>query len=152
MSPPNPVIVARICLVGAATVCVVGMVGPFQGVEKALIPWDKAAHFLAFYGATAVLYLAFPQRRRIDLTFMAALAGAAIELAQAMTGRDADVGDIFANALGACAVLAPTYIEPLRALSRAPQRRAPDRRRSRLFARPRPETEAADTAPPRIRT
>lgn len=128
MTPPAPHIVARVCLGLGATVCAVGMVGPFQGVEEAFIPWDKAAHFLAFYGLTALLFLAFPRRRRVDLACMAAFAGAAVELAQAMSGRDADVGDIIANALGACAVLGPTFIEPLRARSRSPGERPVERR------------------------
>lgn len=128
MTPPTPHIIARFCLVLAAGVCAIGMIGPFQGVEEAFIPWDKAAHFVAFYGLTTLLFLSFPFRRRIDLACMAVLAGAAIELAQAMSGRDADVGDILANALGACAVLAPTFIEPMRALSRSPSARRAERR------------------------
>lgn len=144
MTSPNPAFLARVCLAVAGTVCVVGMVGPFQGVEEALIPWDKAAHFVAFYGATVLLFLAFPKRRRVDLTFMAAAAGAAIELAQALSGRDAAVGDMLANALGACAVLVPSYIESLRALSRSPQARpALNRRKGPALPAGAPETASA---------
>lgn len=128
MPLPAPHILARVALVAGGTVCAIGMVGPFQGVEEALIPWDKAAHFVAFYGLIVLLFLALPHRRRIDLTFMAILAGAGVELAQALSGRDADIGDILANALGACAVLAPTFIEPLRSISRAPDARPVERR------------------------
>lgn len=141
MTPPAPRIIARFCLVLAAGVCAIGMIGPFQGVEEALIPWDKAAHFVAFYGLTTLLFLAFPFRRRIDLACMAALAGAAIELAQAMSGRDADAGDILANSLGVCAVLGPTFIEPLRALSRSPGARPIERRGATAAANATPDAE-----------
>ncbi|WP_374570842.1 VanZ family protein [Phenylobacterium sp.] len=134
MTRPAPHVVARIVLAAAALVCGVGMIGPFQGVEEAFVPWDKAAHFLAFYGLTALLFLSFPNRRRVDLAFIAICAGAAVEVLQAMTGRDADIGDIAANAVGAFAVLGPTFIEPLRALSRAPQARPIERRRPGAMA------------------
>jgi len=127
-----PHILARWTLALLGGGCVIGMVGPFQGAEEALVPWDKAAHFLAFYAATALLYLSFPCNRRVDLTFLVTLAGAGIEIMQGLTGRDADIGDIFANAMGAMAVLAPTFIEPLRAWSRDPAAVQLDRRRPRL--------------------
>ena len=115
---------ARIALALGGLVCAIGMVGPFQGVEKALIPWDKAAHFVAFYGVTLLMFSAFPGRRRIDLFFLAVLAGSGIEIAQAMTGRDAELGDVLADALGAMAVLAPVYLEFLRRKPETERRRS----------------------------
>lgn len=126
MTPPRtPAIVARVVLVISALVCVIGMVGPFQGVEEAVVPWDKAAHFIAFYAMTAMLYIAFPDRRRYDLTLLAVLCGVSIELAQQLTGRDAELGDAAADALGAFAVLTPLWIERLRAAPRPERRRGP---------------------------
>lgn len=127
--------IARTLLALGGTVCVVGMVGPFQGVEEALIPWDKAAHFVAFYVLTSLLYVAFPRRRRLDLTLMAILAGAGIEIAQGLSGRDMGVGDIFANALGAGAVLLPMYLQDWRAPRRV------ERRQRREIALPVAEPE-----------
>lgn len=98
----------------AGLTCVIGMVGPFQGVERALVPWDKAAHFIAFYGVTLLLFSAFPDRRRLDLAVLAIFAGAAIEVLQLIDGRDAEVGDLLADAAGALAVLAPIWLERLR--------------------------------------
>lgn len=121
MARPSTLI-ARTLLVLGGGVCVIGMVGPFQGVEEALIPWDKAAHFVAFYVLTSLLYVAFPRRRRVDLTLMAVLAGAGIEIAQGLSGRDMGVGDILANALGAGAVLLPMYLQDLRSPRRAERR------------------------------
>ena len=130
--------IARTLLALGGTVCVVGMVGPFQGVEEALIPWDKAAHFAAFYILTSLLYVAFPRRRRLDLTVMAIFAGAAIEVAQGLAGRDMGVGDIFANALGAGAVLLPMYLQEWRS-----PRRVERRSRRPLAANPSPEAVEA---------
>jgi VanZ family protein len=115
---------ARLLLALAALVCAVGMVGPFQGAETALVPWDKAAHFIAFYGLTILMFAAFPGRRRLDLTMIAVLAGCGIELAQQLTGRDAELGDIAADALGAFAVMAPIWMERLRVDSRRERRRS----------------------------
>ncbi len=111
---PRTPTVAKGLLLSAFLVCAIGMVGPFQGVERALVPWDKAAHFMAFYGLTLLLFTAFPSRRRLDLAVLAIFAGAAIEVAQVLTGRDGEIGDLCADALGALAVLAPVWLEHLR--------------------------------------
>jgi VanZ family protein len=105
---------ARWLLLVAGLTCAIGMVGPFQGVERAFVPWDKAAHFIAFYGVTLLLFSAFPDRRRLDLAMLATFAGAAIEIMQLIEGRDAELGDILADAAGAFAVLAPLYLDQAR--------------------------------------
>jgi VanZ family protein len=106
--------IARGLLVAAGLTCAIGMVGPFQGIERAFVPWDKAAHFIAFYGLTLLLFSAFPDRRRLDLAVLATFAGAAIEILQLIEGRDAELGDILADAAGAFAVLAPLYLDQMR--------------------------------------
>jgi len=102
---------ARSLLFLAALTCAVGMVGPFQGVEKHLISPDKAAHFSAFYGLTLLLFSAFPDRRRTDLVALAVFAGSGIEVVQMLTGRDAEIGDVMADALGSLAVYVPVWLE-----------------------------------------
>ena len=111
----RPNLIARLLLIAAGLVCGIGMVGPFGGIERAWVPWDKAAHFIAFYGLTLLLFSAFPRRRRLDLAVLATFAGCLIEVAQTLTGRDGEIGDILADAAGAFAVLAPVYLEHLRA-------------------------------------
>lgn len=106
--------IAKGLLLVAFLVCAIGMVGPFQGIEHAFVPWDKAAHFMAFYGLTLLLFTAFPRRRRLDLTVLAIFAGAGTEVAQILAGRDGEIGDLCADALGALAVLAPVWLEHLR--------------------------------------
>lgn len=125
---------ARWLLLAAGLTSAIGMVGPFRGVEHALVPWDKAAHFIAFYGVTLLAFSAFPDRRRLDLVLMASLAGSAIEVLQLLDGRDAELGDVMADAAGAFAVLAPVWLDRLR------QPRV--ERRARLTGAP-----VADTGP-----
>ena len=134
-------LLARALLCAAALVCGIGMVGPFQGVETAFVPWDKAAHFIAFWGLTSLLYLSFPRRRRFDLTLLALLLGVGIEIAQQLTGRDAELGDVAADAAGAFAVWAPVYFEQLRGLSRGAPRR--ERRRRGLAGASSPSAPTA---------
>lgn len=123
---------ARWLLLAAGLISAIGMVGPFRGVEHALVPWDKAAHFIAFYGVTLLAFSAFPNRRRLDIVVLATFAGSAIEVLQLMDGRDAELGDVIADAAGAFAVLAPVWLERLR--------QPPAERRSRAAAA---ETELA---------
>lgn len=118
--------IARWLLLAAGLISAIGMVGPFRGVERALVPWDKAAHFIAFYGVTLLAFSAFPNRRRLDIVVLATFAGSAIEVLQLMDGRDAELGDVIADAAGAFAVLAPVWLERLR--------QPPAERRSRAAA------------------
>lgn len=105
---------SRLLLAAAVILCAAGMLGPFQGVENRLISPDKAAHFVAFYGLTLLMFAAFPTRRRLDLVALAVLAGSGVEILQGLTGRDAELGDVLADAAGAFAVLAPSWLESAR--------------------------------------
>ena len=105
---------ARFLLITAGLVCVVGMVGPFQGVEKAFVPADKAAHFIAFYGLTALMMAAFRKNRRLEIALSAALLGGSIEIAQMVVGRGVSLSDLAADAAGAFAVWTPMWLQSLR--------------------------------------
>ena len=128
--------IARGLLLVAGLTCAIGMVGPYQGIERTFVPWDKAAHFIAFYGVTLLLFSAFPERRRLDLAMLATFAGAAIEMLQLIEGRDAELGDILADAAGALAVLAPLYLDQAR-------RPRIERRQARVAPAPAAEAELA---------
>src|SRR5258706_13171524 len=91
--PTRLVLAARWLLLAAGLVCAFGMLGPYRGLERAFVPWDKAAHFMAGYGATLLMFAGFPQRRRLDLVILAAFAGAAGEVLPTLAGRDGEVGD-----------------------------------------------------------
>lgn len=110
----TPKLVARFLLVAGALICVVGMLGPFRGVEKNFVPADKAAHFIAFYGLTALMMVAFPKNRRLEIAIAAVLLGGSIELAQVFTHRGVSLSDLVADAAGAFAVWAPMWIQSLR--------------------------------------
>jgi len=103
--------IARWLLLSAAAVCAFGMLGPFRGLEKHIVPVDKAAHFIAFYGLTLLSFSAFPNRRRMDLVTLAIFVGAGVEVLQSLTGRDGELGDLLADAAGALAVVAPIWLE-----------------------------------------
>lgn len=129
-------ILARLALGLAFLSCAVVMVGPFQSLESELIPWDKAAHFVAFYALASLSFLAFPRHRRLDLVIAATAMGAGLEILQGLAGRDAGLGDVLADAAGAFAVYAPSYLERLRQAARNPggvrerRGRTPSARRS----------------------
>ena len=106
--------IARFLLIAATLVCAIGMVGPFKGAERHLISVDKAAHFIAFYGLTALMMAAFPKNRRLEIALAAVLMGGAMEIAQMFTHRGVSFGDLAADAAGAFAVWGPMWLQSLR--------------------------------------
>ena len=77
-----------------------------------LVPWDKAEHFIAFYGLTGLAVAAFP---RYNLFFIAALLssfGALIEFVQGLSivHRDRDFWDWVADTLAIIAALSPMIL------------------------------------------
>jgi VanZ family protein len=119
----TPKLVARFLLVAGTLTCVVGMLGPFKGVEKNFVPADKAAHFIAFYGLTALMMVAFPKNRRLEIAIAAVLLGGAIELAQIFTHRGVSLSDLAADAAGAFAVWVPMWLQSLRSAPVVERRR-----------------------------
>ncbi len=134
--PAKLKLTARFLLIAATLVCVVGMVGPFKGVEKNFVPADKAAHFIAFYGLTALMMMAFPKNRRLEITLAAIALGAAIEVAQGFTYRGFSFSDLAADVVGAFAVWVPMWLQSVRSPPVVERRR-------------RASDRAADTAPER---
>ncbi|NJC41279.1 VanZ family protein [Brevundimonas alba] len=74
---------------------------PVTGVEGGL-PWDKANHALAFIVLTALAGRGWPVLSRAALFLIMLVAGIGIELVQGLPqiGRDADVWDVVADAVG----------------------------------------------------
>jgi VanZ family protein len=74
---------------------------PSIGAEGGL-PWDKANHALAFIVLTALTGRGWPRLSRTVLVLMMLAAGVGIELVQGLPqiGRDADVWDVAADAVG----------------------------------------------------
>ena len=69
---------------------------------KGLIPWDKAKHFIVFYGLTFLATLALPRSRFWKIGAVLLGFGVAIEILQGLPiiGRDADVFDVVADFCG----------------------------------------------------
>jgi VanZ family protein len=66
-----------------------------------LLAWDKAQHFIAYFGLALMGVLGWAGRRAW-MVFLAVLAlGGTLELLQAVVGRDAEWDDMLANTLGA---------------------------------------------------
>jgi len=66
------------------------------------LDWDKADHFIAYFGLASMATMILGLRPRL----VAAIAGVillsgALEILQAFTGRDAEILDFLANSLGA---------------------------------------------------
>ena len=75
--------------------------------KVAALLWDKAEHFIAYFGLTLLASLGWGLRRSLVLVFAAVVGlGGALEILQSFVGRDAEWGDFFANTLGALAGLA----------------------------------------------
>lgn len=67
-----------------------------------LIPWDKAKHFIVFYGLTFLASVALPRSRPWKIGGVLLAFGVAIEILQGLpiVGRDADVFDVVADICG----------------------------------------------------
>ncbi len=77
-----------------------------------LVPWDKAEHFIAFYGLTGLAVAAFPKRQLIVIAALLSAFGALIEFVQGlpMVHRDRDFWDWVADTLAIIAALAPMLL------------------------------------------
>ena len=68
--------------------------------------WDKAEHFIAYFGLTLLASLAWGLKRSLFWVLAGIVAlGGALEIIQSFVGRDAEWGDFLANSLGAVAGL-----------------------------------------------
>jgi hypothetical protein len=90
---------------------IVAAVRPAQAAVN-VIPWDKAAHFIAFYVLTAVAVAAFPRLRLVRIAVALSAFGAGIELVQGLkiVARDRDFWDWVADTLAIAAALAPIVL------------------------------------------
>ncbi|CAN5398660.1 hypothetical protein BH10PSE1_BH10PSE1_26040 [soil metagenome] len=102
-SPPLENIKVRLVRRGALAAVfglLIMMMGPFQGAEREVGLTDKPAHALAFAAITAAIFLNWLKASRLQAAGLAFLIGAPVELVQALSGRDPEVGDLRADAIG----------------------------------------------------
>jgi VanZ family protein len=78
----------------------------------ALLPWDKAQHFLAFYTLTLLALAAFTRVNPWLIALGLSAFGALIEFVQGLSfvHRDRDLHDWIADTAAIIAVLAPLYL------------------------------------------
>jgi hypothetical protein len=89
-----------------------------------LVPWDKAEHFLAFYGLTGLAVAAFPRRNLFILAAVLSGFGAFIEYVQGLdiVHRDRDFWDWVADTIAIGAALAPMILVWWRGVVRSGQK------------------------------
>ncbi|HEX3951650.1 MAG TPA: hypothetical protein VHW95_17500 [Steroidobacteraceae bacterium] len=77
-----------------------------------LTPWDKATHFIAFYGLTGLAVAAFPKRPLWITAALLSAFGALIEVVQGlpMVRRDRDFWDWVADSVAIGSALAPMLL------------------------------------------
>jgi len=91
--------VRRGALVALACLLIL-MLGPFQGAERNFDLSDKSAHALAFAIITSALFLNWLKRSRLQIAGASLAIAVLVEMVQAMTGRDAELGDVLADSVG----------------------------------------------------
>ncbi len=105
------IVLARILFFAALVFTFVSAVVPPTHALQ-LVPWDKAEHFIAFYGLTGLAVAAFPKRHILVLAAWLSGFGALIEFVQglAIVHRDRDFWDWVADTLAIGAALAPMLL------------------------------------------
>lgn len=95
------------------------VIPPKQAVQ--LVPWDKAEHFIAFYGLTGLAAAAFPKRNLIAIAVLLSGFGAFIEFVQGlpMVNRDRDIWDWVADTIAIVAALSPMLLVWWRGIARS---------------------------------
>jgi VanZ family protein len=111
--------IARIVFWIAALVTAAAAFAPPQEAVD-LLPWDKAGHFLAFYGLTVLAVLAFPGRHLLGVAVALSAFGGLIEVVQSLPliHRDAEWLDWVADSAAIAAVLIPMALVSWRGQSR----------------------------------
>jgi VanZ family protein len=79
-----------------------GELTPHPPDLQGILGWDKAEHFTAYFGLSAMATLVLGLRPRLVAAILGViLLGGALEILQMFTGRDAELLDFVANTLGA---------------------------------------------------
>jgi hypothetical protein len=112
---PGLLALARLLLAAATGVVAYGVFAP-AGYAISVMPWDKAEHFTAFFGLTALSIVSFPRAPIWRPAAMLSVVGGMVELIQALpfTHRDCDWKDWAADTLGVLAVLGVVFAARMR--------------------------------------
>jgi hypothetical protein len=98
------------------------VIPPEQALQ--LAPWDKAEHFLAFYGLTGLAVAGFPKRNLFVVAALLSGFGALIEFVQGLdiVHRDRDFWDWVADTVAIVCALAPMLLVWWRRVVRSGQK------------------------------
>lgn len=111
--PPITLLIrlARLAFVAALLFTFYSAVIPPQHALQ-LVPWDKAEHFIVFYGLTGLAVAAFPRHKLIVIASSLSGFGAFIEFVQGLplVHRDRDFWDWAADTLAIAAALSPMIL------------------------------------------
>ena len=81
-----------------------GELTPFPPHLSGPLSWDKADHFIAYFGLASMATLILGLRPRLAWAILGViLLSGVLEILQAFAGRDAELLDFVANSLGAMA-------------------------------------------------
>jgi len=111
---PNILILVRLAKAGFFSALIFtfysAVIPPQQALQ--LVPWDKAEHFIAFYGLTGLAVAAFPKYNLLLIAAALSGFGALIEYVQglSMVHRDRDFWDWVADSLAIAAALSPMIL------------------------------------------
>lgn len=79
-----------------------GELTPHPADFSGIIAWDKAQHFIAYFGLAAMATMVLGLNRRLVWAVLGVVAlGGGLEILQGYTGRDPDIFDFVANTMGA---------------------------------------------------
>lgn len=98
-------LIVRLLAIAVLFGTLVLLIGPATTMETTRPGVDKAAHFIAFGLVLWALGVLFRRPSRLVLAIVAATLGSFTEIVQAMVGRDAEVLDFVADALGVLTAL-----------------------------------------------
>ncbi len=111
---PNISILVRLAKVGFFSALIFTFYSAVIPPQKALqlVPWDKAEHFMAFYGLTGLAVAAFPKYNLLVIAALLSGFGALIEFVQglAIVHRDRDFWDWVADSIAIAAALSPMIL------------------------------------------
>jgi len=111
---PNILILVRLAKIGFFSALIFtfysAVIPPQQALQ--LVPWDKAEHFVAFYGLTGLAAAAFPKYHLLLIAVSLSIFGALIEFVQGLpiVHRDRDFWDWVADSLAIEAALSPMIL------------------------------------------
>lgn len=79
-----------------------GELTPHPPDISSILAWDKAQHFIAYFGLAGMATMVVGPGRRLPWAILGViLLGAGLEILQGFTGRDPELLDFIANTMGA---------------------------------------------------